>query len=187
MSYGQSSIGTHFFNYDEATYKFKFFVPVTGELSSFGSSPDKEETTPIGSKNKTYVTTYTDTTDITQEYNYDPVYYKKANECLNDRNEALPFAIVLPDHSAFIRNATGSNSFAGGAAMKGSFTLVANNPDLWIEDITKVFTDEQVKILTSWGVQKASAGAVTTTDKFSDLIDWDSIPADLENTKPVQP
>lgn len=184
--YGQSAIGTHFFYYDETAYKFKFFVPVTGELSSFGASPDKEETTPIGSKYKTYVTTYVDTSDIEQEYNYDVGYYELAQRILNEKTSPTPFAIVLPDHSAFIRNATGANSFAGGAAMKASFTLTANNPDLWIKDITQVLTAEQVNDLKSYGVKKDSSTEVSITDKFNDLIDWSSVPTDLVNTNPTQ-
>lgn len=183
--YGQSAIGTHFFFYNETTYKFEFFVPVTGELASFGSSPDKEETTPVGSKSKTYVTTYVDTSDIEQEYNYDTNYYKKANSILNEKTSATPFAIVLPDHSAFIRNATGANSFAGGSALKASFTLTANNPDMWIEDITQVLTEEQVSNLKSYGIKKGSSEEISVSDKFNDLIDWTTIPSDLVNTQPT--
>ena len=178
MAVAQSSIGLQVFGWDKEESKFKYLVPITGDLPAMGSAPATIECTEADSPVKQYIADRTDSPSIELTYNYLAEYEDNIKKYLNSTTPNS-FAILLPLGSVFVVEATGDTWLDGGSPIQGKLALIQSKKAVKINDKSVAFTEAQVAELATLGI------TVLTSQKMEELIDWDTIPAGKINQKPI--
>ena len=178
MAVAQSSIGLQIFSWDAASSKFKYLVPITGDLPPMGAAPATIECTEADSPIKQYISDRADNPAMELSYNYLAEYEEKIKKVLNPITPSN-FAILLPLGTVFVLEATGDTWLDGGSPIQGKLTLIQGREAIRINDKSANITEAQVAELAEINI------TATSSQKFEALIDWDSIPAGKINQKPT--
>lgn len=178
MAVAQSSIGLQIFSWDKESTKFKYLVPITGDLPPMGAAPATIECTEADSPVKQYISDRADNPSMELSYNYLAEYEEKIKKVLSPITPSN-FAILLPLGTVFVLEATGDTWLDGGSPIQGKLTLIQGREAIRINNKSNTITEEQVSQLAEIGI------TATSSQKFEALIDWDSIPAGKINQKPT--
>ena len=179
MAVAQSSIGLQVFSWDSESTKFKYLVPITGDLPPMGSAPATIECTEADSPVKQYIADRADNPAIELSYNYLAEYEDAIKKVLNPTTPHN-FMILLPLGTGIIFEATGDTWLDGGSPIQGKISFIQGRQSIKINNKSEVFTQDQVGLLAVIGI------TALTSQKLEAMIDWDSIPAGKINQKPTE-
>lgn len=176
MAVGQSNIGVKIFYWDDNSYKYKYLVPLVGDLPSTGSAPATIDVTEMDSPVQQNISDRPESPSLEFSYNYNNDNPKKVAEHI-DLAHPKQYLLLLPLGNAFAISGTGSTWCAGGSPVLGSFNIAQDKPMVEIFNDDEVFTEKQLKGLKDMGIKKSASTELTTADKMADLIDWSTIPS----------
>lgn len=179
MAVAQSSIGLQIFSWDKESTKFKYLVPITGDLPPMGAAPATIECTEADSPVKQYISDRADNPAMELTYNYLAEYEEKIKAVLNPTTPSN-FAILLPLGTVFVIEATGDTWLEGGSPIQGKMTFIQGREAIRINNKSVAFTEAQVAQFKEIGI------TVTSSQKMEELIDWETIPAGKINQQPAK-
>lgn len=140
---GQSNIGLQLYYYDSDESKFKYLVPIVGEMPSLGAAPSTIDITEADSPQNQSVPDRPDNPAMELNYNIDSglANYYKVSENLKS-NKTGYYMFLLPLKSAFIFPAQGNTWVSGGNPIQGTLSMTKSAAAIAVGDVTKTFTEQ---------------------------------------------
>ena len=180
----QSNIGLQLYYFDTTSQKFKYLVPIVGEMPALGAAPSTIDVTEADSPQNQYIPDRPDNPAIELTYNINAGLenFKKVNENLKS-NKVGYYMFLLPLKSAFVFPAQGNTWISGGNPIQGTLSMTKTESAVAIGDATKTFTDQEfptsdLNILKKW----LTGATIEESTVMSSLIDLDSVPAGKINS-----
>lgn len=180
----QSNIGLQLYYFDSATNKFKYLVPIVGDMPALGAAPSTIDVTEADSPQNQYIPDRPDNPAIELTYNINAGLENYKNVGKNLKTNVVGYYMfLLPLKSAFVFPAQGNTWISGGSPIQGTLNMTRTESAVAIGDVTKTFTEQSLPesdlaILQKWFPDASITSSIT----MASLIDFESVPAGKINS-----